>query len=31
MRAALDFQVACFGYGKPVLKDAALEFRRLWT
>ena len=29
--SALDFQGACFGHGKPILKDAALKFRRLWT
>jgi hypothetical protein len=29
--SALDFQGACFGHGKPILKDAALEFRRLWA
>ena len=29
--SALDFQVACFGHGKPILKDAGLKFRRLWT
>jgi len=27
----LDFQVACFGHGKAILKDAVLKFRRLWT
>ena len=29
--SALDFQVACFGHGKPILKDAGLKVRRLWT
>jgi glyoxylase-like metal-dependent hydrolase (beta-lactamase superfamily II) len=29
--SALEFQVACFGHGKPILKDAALRFRSLWT
>jgi glyoxylase-like metal-dependent hydrolase (beta-lactamase superfamily II) len=29
--SALDFQAACFGHGKPILKDADLKFRRLWT
>jgi hypothetical protein len=29
--SALDFQVACFGHGKPILKDAGLKFKRLWT
>lgn len=26
----LDFQVACFGHGKPILKDAAAQFRQKW-
>jgi hypothetical protein len=27
----LDFQVACFGHGKPILKDASLRFRKIWA
>jgi glyoxylase-like metal-dependent hydrolase (beta-lactamase superfamily II) len=27
----LDFQVACFGHGKPILHDAAAKFRNLWA
>jgi hypothetical protein len=26
--AALDFDVACFGHGRPLDKDASLAFRR---
>ena len=28
--SALNFQIACFGHGKPILKDAALRFKELW-
>jgi glyoxylase-like metal-dependent hydrolase (beta-lactamase superfamily II) len=28
--AALDFQVACFGHGRPILVAAASRFRRRW-
>jgi glyoxylase-like metal-dependent hydrolase (beta-lactamase superfamily II) len=28
--AALDFQVACFGHGKAITRDAAYRFRRRW-
>ena len=28
--SALDFRVACFGHGKPILKDAASRFREVW-
>ena len=28
--SALDFQVACFGHGKPILKDASKRFREVW-
>lgn len=28
--SALNFQVACFGHGKPILRDAAARFRALW-
>lgn len=28
--AALDFAVACFGHGKPIVGNAAAEFRRRW-
>ena len=27
--AELDFEVACFGHGMPMDKDASMEFRRL--
>jgi glyoxylase-like metal-dependent hydrolase (beta-lactamase superfamily II) len=27
--AALDFEIACFGHGRPMDKDASLAFRRL--
>ena len=26
----LDFQVACFGHGKPILENASLRFREKW-
>ncbi len=26
----LDFAIACFGHGKPILKDAAGQFRQRW-
>ncbi len=29
--AKLDFQTACFGHGKPILKDAAARFRQRWS
>jgi len=29
--AAFDFEVACFGHGKPILKHAAQRFRRKWA
>ena len=28
--SALDFQVACFGHGKPILQDADRRFREKW-
>lgn len=28
--ADLDFQVACFGHGRPILADAGPRFRRKW-
>ncbi len=28
--AKFDFQIACFGHGKPILKDAAARFRQRW-
>lgn len=28
--AALDFEVACFGHGKPIVGDASGAFRRRW-
>ncbi len=28
--ARLDFEVACFGHGKPILKNAATRFRKRW-
>jgi glyoxylase-like metal-dependent hydrolase (beta-lactamase superfamily II) len=28
--SALDFQVACFGHGKPILKNASKRFREVW-
>jgi hypothetical protein len=27
----LDFQVACFGHGKPVLENASQKFKERWT
>ena len=29
--SALDFDVACFGHGKAILKDAATKFREKWA
>ncbi len=29
--AELSFQVACFGHGKPILKDAGKAFRERWS
>jgi hypothetical protein len=26
----LDFQIACFGHGKPILENASLRFREKW-
>lgn len=28
--AALDFDMACFGHGKEIMKDAATKFRQKW-
>lgn len=28
--AALDFAVACFGHGRPILRDASQRFRQKW-
>ena len=28
--AALEFEVACFGHGKPILRDATARFRERW-
>jgi len=28
--SALNFEVACFGHGKPILKEASKRFRELW-
>jgi glyoxylase-like metal-dependent hydrolase (beta-lactamase superfamily II) len=28
--STLDFQVACFGHGKAIVRDAAAQFRRRW-
>ena len=28
--SAMDFQIACFGHGKPILKDASHRFKELW-
>ncbi|MBV8845739.1 MAG: MBL fold metallo-hydrolase [Bryobacterales bacterium] len=28
---AFDFQVACFGHGKPILENAARKFREKWA
>jgi hypothetical protein len=28
--AALDFSVACFGHGKPLMRDASARFKRAW-
>jgi glyoxylase-like metal-dependent hydrolase (beta-lactamase superfamily II) len=28
--SAMDFQIACFGHGKPILKDASRRFKKLW-
>jgi glyoxylase-like metal-dependent hydrolase (beta-lactamase superfamily II) len=28
--AALEFEVACFGHGKPILQGAAARFRKKW-
>ena len=28
--AALDFRVACFDHGKPIIGDAASQFRKRW-
>lgn len=28
--SALDFEVACFGHGRPILREAAGRFRRKW-
>ena len=28
--SALNFQIACFGHGKPILRDASRRFRELW-
>ena len=28
--ASLDFEIACFGHGKPILSGAAAQFRKLW-
>ena len=29
--AALDFDVACFGHGKAIQKDAARKFKQKWA
>lgn len=29
--AALDFEVACFGHGRPILGGASRQFRRKWA
>ena len=29
--AALDFDIACFGHGKPILRDAGAAFRKIWA
>jgi glyoxylase-like metal-dependent hydrolase (beta-lactamase superfamily II) len=29
--AALDFDIACFGHGPPLLHDAAAQFRARWN
>jgi hypothetical protein len=26
-----DFEVACFGHGPPILRDAAKRFREKWS
>ena len=28
--AGLDFKVACFGHGPPIMSDAAKQFRQVW-
>lgn len=28
--SSFEFQIACFGHGKPIMKDAARRFRELW-
>jgi glyoxylase-like metal-dependent hydrolase (beta-lactamase superfamily II) len=28
--ADLDFRIACFGHGKPIMNDASLKFRQQW-
>lgn len=28
--SALDFEVACFGHGKPIHSDASVQFRKKW-
>jgi hypothetical protein len=30
MLAAQDFQVACFGHGKPIRERASEQFRKRW-
>ena len=29
--SSLDFQIACFGHGKPILDNAARKFRDKWA